>query len=140
MGESANRDHERMKIDPEQRDILSNVGERAEDQKLVLEQLDDAGRPLVDEAQLALPQLHEIVVGVLEDEELGHREADGGNVLDVEAMSLRVLSFTLGEETTLMTFVRNSLLGSESEARWMSLLNSIAFPLRRRKISEMTIR
>lgn len=44
MGESANRDHERMKIDPEQRDILSNVGERAEDQKLVLEQLDDAGR------------------------------------------------------------------------------------------------
>ena len=96
MGESANRDHERMKIDPEQRDILSNVGERAEDQKLVLEQLDDAGRPLVDEAQLALPQLHEIVVGILEDEELGRREADGGNVLDVEAMSLRVLSFTLG--------------------------------------------
>lgn len=129
-----------MKIDPEQRDILSNVGERAEDQKLVLEQLDDAGRPLVDEAQLALSQLHEIVVGVLEDEELGHREADGGNVLDVEAMSLRVLSFTLGEETTLMTFVRNSLLGSESEARWMSLLNSIVFPLRRRKISETTIR
>ena len=54
-----------MKIDPEQRDILSNVGERAEDQKLVLEQLDDAGRPLVDEAQLAVPQLHEIVVGIL---------------------------------------------------------------------------
>ena len=72
MEESANSDHERVKIDPEQRDILSNVGERAEDQKLVLEQLDDAGRPLVDEVQFALPQLHEIVVGVLEDEELGH--------------------------------------------------------------------
>ena len=39
MGESANRDHKRMKIDPEQRDILSNVGERAEDQKLVLDHL-----------------------------------------------------------------------------------------------------
>ena len=121
MRESAKANHERVKVDPEQRDILSDVGERAEDQKLVLEQLHDAGRPLVDEVQLALPEFHKIVVGVSEDKELGHREADRGNVLDVEAMSLRILSFTLGEKATLMTFVRSSLLGSESEARWMSL-------------------
>lgn len=106
-----------MEIDPEERDILSDIRERAEDEKLVLKQLDDAGRPLVDEAQLALSQLHEIVVGVSEDEEFGDGETDGGNVLDVEAMSLRVLSFKRKRMTTLMTFVRNSFLGSESEVR-----------------------